>query len=181
MNKQQFIKIKWVFISFITISIWSILIWQHLHEGVPSHYLLQRSDLPNISNWWGGLLLPALTWLALSRAQKRILQSPPEHSLLLFKQTFIRLLIALCYGAMLSMCFVKGFSEISSVMFPAILLFALFIRVYREEFILGFILGMSLTFGAVLPTIFGVLIALVSAIVYFCAQFFCTQIKRLKR
>ncbi|MFT6736904.1 MAG: hypothetical protein ACJA0G_001034, partial [Kangiellaceae bacterium] len=103
-----------------------------------------------------------------------------EHELLLCKKIFIRFFIALCYGAMLSLSFVTGFSEISSVMFPAILLFAMFIRVYREEFILGFILSMSFTFGAVLPTIFGALIAIVSAIVYFCSQFIYAQVKKLK-
>jgi hypothetical protein len=180
MNEQRFRVIKLVFVGLITLNIWSILIWQHLHEGVPSHYLLQSSDLPNISNWWGGLVLPVLTWLALAGVHKRILKSPPEHELLLCKKIFIRFFIALCYGAMLSLSFVTGFSEISSVMFPAILLFAMFIRVYREEFILGFILSMSFTFGAVLPTIFGALIAIVSAIVYFCSQFIYAQVKKLK-
>jgi len=179
MNEQQLSAVKWYFVGFISLTIWSILTWQYLHQGVPSHHLLQRADLPAISNWWGAVLLPFLTWLALTRIQQRILKSPAEHTLLLCKQVVISFFIALGYGAILSLCFVKGYSEVSAVMFPAILFFALFFRVYREEFILAFILSMSITFGAVLPTIFGAVIALASAIVYFFVRFIYSQAKTL--
>ena len=46
----------------VTLAIWSVLIWQHFHDGVPAHHLLQNPDLPRMSNWFGGLLLPVLTW-----------------------------------------------------------------------------------------------------------------------
>ena len=179
MNEQQLSAIKWYFVGFITLAIGSLLLWQYLHAGVPSHYLLQRADLPEISNWWGGILLPFLTWLAMSRVQKRIVASPAESRLRLGKLVLISFMLALCYGAMLSIAFVKGYTDISAVLFPAILIFALFFRVYREEFILGFILSMSITFGAVLPTIFGAVIALASAIVYFFVRFIYSQVKTL--
>jgi hypothetical protein len=56
---------------------------------------------------------------------------------------------------------------------------AIFIRVYREEFVLGFILSMSLTFAAVLPPIFAAVMALLSAMVYFLAQFFWVKINKI--
>ncbi|MFT5038844.1 MAG: hypothetical protein ACI94L_001414 [Flavobacteriaceae bacterium] len=56
---------------------------------------------------------------------------------------------------------------------------AIFIRVYREEFVLGFILSMSLTFAAVLPTIFAAVMALLFAVVYFLAQFFWVKINKI--
>lgn len=179
MNEQQFSQIKWYFVGFVTLTIWATLIWQYLHEGVPNHHLLQRADLPAISNWWGGVLLPVLSWLALARIQKRILKSPPENKPLLFRQVSISFYISLLYGAMLSLFFVYGYSEVTSVMFPGILFFAIFFRVYREEFILGFILSMSFTFGAVLSTIFGTLIALSSAIVYFLVHFIWLGVKKI--
>jgi hypothetical protein len=37
---------------------------------------------------------------------------------------------------------------------------------------------MSLTFGAVLPTIFAAVMALLSAMIYFLAQFFWVKIKK---
>ncbi|MFZ4477382.1 MAG: hypothetical protein ACOYPR_19455, partial [Saprospiraceae bacterium] len=58
--------------AIVTIVIFGLLFWQHLHGGVPSHHILQRADLPEISNWWGGLLLPVLTWLGLGRIEKRL-------------------------------------------------------------------------------------------------------------
>ena len=179
MNEQQLSATKWYFVGFITLAIWSLLLWQYLHAGVPSHYLLQRADLPEISNWWGGILLPFLTWLAMVRVQKRIVKPPTENRSLLCKQVFISFILALCYGAMLAISFVKGYTDISAVLFPAILIFALFFRVYRAEFILGFILSMSITFGAVLPTIFGAIIASASAIVYFVVRFIYSQVKNL--
>jgi hypothetical protein len=56
---------------------------------------------------------------------------------------------------------------------------AIFIRVYREEFVLGFILSMTLTFAAALPTIFAAIMALLSALVYFLAKFFWVKINKI--
>ncbi|MFT5635800.1 MAG: hypothetical protein ACI89T_001254 [Cognaticolwellia sp.] len=178
MNEQQLSTIKWYFLGFITLAISTLLLWQYSHAGVPSHYLLQRADLPEISNWWGGILLPFLTWLALARIQKRIIKLPKEQAPRHCIQAFISFIIAMCYGAMLSLSFVEGYTDISAVLFPAILIFALFFRVYREEFILGFILSMSITFGAVLPTIFGAVIALASALVYFSVRLISSLVKK---
>jgi len=183
MNEQQFSAIKWYFVSFITFSIWSLLLWQYSHGGVPSHYFLQRADMPELSNWWGALLLPVLTWLAMARIQKRLFMpatTPATKDIrLLTIQVLLSFIIALCYGAILSLAFFTGNAAVSAVMFPAILFFALFFRVYRAEFILGLILGMSITFGAVLPTIFATLIALASAVVYFSVRFIYAQIKNI--
>ena len=38
------------------------LAWEHFHGGVVSHHLLNRADLPAISNAWGAVFLPALAW-----------------------------------------------------------------------------------------------------------------------
>jgi len=179
MNKQQLSTLKWSFVGLITLTIWTLLLWQYLHAGVPSHYLLQRADLPEISNWWGGILLPFLTWLALARIQKRIIKLPKDQAPRHCVQALISFIIALCYGAMLSLSFVKGYTDISAILFPAILVFALFFKVYREEFILGFILSMSITFGAVLPTIFGAVIALAAAAVYFLVRFIYSRVKKI--
>ncbi len=179
MEEQKISTLKSYFVGFITLTIWSILVWQYLHDGVPSHHLLQRADLPEISNWWGAVLLPVLTWLSLERIHKRIKMSPTERKNMLYKQALFSFIIALCYGAILSISFVNGYSAVSSVMFPGILFFALFFRVYRAEFILGFILSMTITFGAVLPTIFGTVIALAAAAVYFFVQFIFRQVKNI--
>ena len=179
MNPQQFTAIKWYFVSMITITIWSLLLWQYSHGGVPSHYFLQRADMPELSNWWGGISLPFLSWLALTRIESRILKSPTEQQPKLCKQVLISFVIALGYGAILSFSFVNGYATVPTIMFPSILVFALFFRVYREEFILGFILSMSITFGGILPVIFGTMIALASASLYFLGQFISSKIKNI--
>jgi hypothetical protein len=51
---------------------WTWLVWRHFHGGMPSHHFLDRADMPAISNGWGGLLLPWMTWFLLGRVQRRV-------------------------------------------------------------------------------------------------------------
>jgi len=179
MNKQQFSQIKWAFTALITLIIWSMLIWQYLHDGVPIHYLFRNPDLPAISNWWGGFILPVLSWVLVGRIQKRILKLSDLQSARHCKITLINFVISLIYGALLSLAFIYGYEEVSSVMFPGILVFAVFFKVYREEFLLGFILSMSVTFGAVLSTLFGSIIASISVVVYFLVRFIWSKVQNI--
>jgi hypothetical protein len=178
MTEQQLSRIRLYFTGLVMLIIWSMLIWQYSNAGVPSHHLLHRADLPAISNWWGGLLLPALSWIMLGRIQKRILKQPSNS----VNQYSIRVsagfICALIYGGILSFSFINGYAQVSSVMFYGILFFAIFLKVYREEYLLGFILSMSFTIGAVLPTVFGAIIATVSAIIYFVVHYIWSGIKK---
>ncbi|HSF52731.1 MAG TPA: hypothetical protein VLA71_03215, partial [Algoriphagus sp.] len=47
-----------------------------------------------------------------------------------------------------------------------VLLAALFLPIYRAECLLGFVFGMTYTFGAVLPTLVGSILALIGAAIY---------------
>jgi hypothetical protein len=58
--------------SVVTILIFGLLLWGHFHGGVPAHHILNQKDLPEISNWWGGLLLPILTWFLFGRIETRL-------------------------------------------------------------------------------------------------------------
>ena len=122
----------------------------------------------------GGLLLPAISWVLVSRVQKRS-KSESEANIVYAKNSDIGFIAAFLYGVMLSMTFINGYDEISSIMLPGILFFSIFFRVYREELILS----MSFTLGAVLPMIFGTLIALLSAVVYFSMQFIWVRLKKI--
>lgn len=178
MNEKQLSRFNAYFVGFVILTIWSLLIWQYFHDGVPSHHFLQSADYPAMSNWWGGLLLPILSWGLLARIKNRLIKSSPESVALLSKKAAISFVISLVYGAILSLTFLYGYSDVSAVLFPGILFFALFFRVYREEFILGFILSMSFVFGAILPIIFGTVIATCSAIVYFFVHFILSCLKK---
>lgn len=179
MNEKQLSQLNVYFVGFVTLTIWSMLIWQYFNEGVPSHHLLQRADYPAMSNWWGGLLLPVLSWGLLARIKKRIINSPSENFPVLVKQASVGLVLSLVYGTILSLTFLYGYSDVAAVLFPGILFFALFFRVYREEFLLGFILSMSFVFGAILPIIFAAVIAIASAIVYFTMHFIWSRLKNI--
>ena len=146
----------------VTIAIWSLLLWNHFHGGIPSHHILARKDLPEISNAWGGLLLPLLTWFLLYRIQKRI-GSNADKTLKI--NVLYGFLAALFFGILLSTSFTLGF-KMESKMLMSVFVIALFFPIYRAEYLLGFVLGMTFTFGAVLPTLIGSILVLISAILY---------------
>jgi len=56
----------------------SHLFWEYINGGVLSHYLLNRSGFPSISNGWGIVILPLLAWFSTSRIKKRI-TFPPDY------------------------------------------------------------------------------------------------------
>lgn len=171
MTEQQLSRTRLYFTALVTLIAWSMLTWQNLHDGVPAHHLLHRADLPAVSNWWGGVLLPLLSWIMLGRINRRILRQATEDQTQYLTFVLAGFGCALSYGAMLSFAFINGFEQVASAMFYGILFFALFWRVYREEYLLGFILSMSVTVGAVLPTIFAALIAVVAAIIHAGVQY----------
>ena len=168
MNGKKFFKFRLYFTGIITIFIWTLLVWDYYHGGVPSHHILARKDLPEFSNWWGGLIIPLLTWFLSYRVKKRAIKEKDENS-----QTSkfpINILYgfsaALFYGMILSAFFTFGNTEIPGYMMMAIILLGLFLPIYRAECILGFVLGMTFTFGAILPTIAGSVLALIAFLIY---------------
>jgi hypothetical protein len=161
-------KFRLYFTGIVTIVIWTLLAWNHFHGGVPSHNILAREDLPAISNWWGGLLLPLLTWFLLYRIQKRIMRDNVEA----LKKSKLPVNIlygftdALLFGILLAAFFTFGYSHICGYMVNGLFLHALFFPVYRAECLLGFVLGMTFTFGAVLPTGVGSILVVIGVVLY---------------
>lgn len=157
MNQATFKKTGLTILALISISIWALLIWQHFHGGVPSHSFMARKDMPSISNWWGALLLPLLTYFSLYRVQKR-LAKVEENSVIPTKQiqsTVLLFLLGLTYTGLMSYCFATDKSAINGVLFQGLFLLAALLPIYRAEFLLGFVIGMTYTFGAILPTFIG--------------------------
>jgi len=73
---------------------------------------------------------------------------------------------ALLFGILLSTFYTLGYSDIPGLMVNSIFIIALFFPIYRAECLLGFVIGMTFTFGAVLPTGIGSIFALIGAVLY---------------
>jgi fatty-acid desaturase len=168
MDERMFFKVRLYFTGIVTFAIWTLLAWNYYHGGVPSHHILDNKDLPAISNWWGGLLLPFLTWFLLYRIQKRIDRhnNGSSETSNYQKHLLYRFAGALLFGVLLAVFFTFGYSDIPGYMVLGLFPVALFFPIYRAECLLGFVIGMTFTFGAVLPTVVVSILALVCAILY---------------
>jgi len=168
MTGQQFLRMRLRFSGLVAFVIWLVLLWKHFHGGVPKHHLLHNAAMPGISCWWDALVLPALTCLILTRARVRLVhqgeetggpQKSSRHALLGFA-------VALLVGVMLSVLFTGGQNSALSYLVDGLFILALFLPIYRAESMLGFVLGMTFTFGAVLPLLFASFVAIVAALLY---------------
>lgn len=142
------------------------LAWEHFHGGIIRHHILNRSDLPAISNAWGAVFLPLVTWYLIGRVIKRVAPVEdgrpgglPSHVLFGFAG-------ALLFGLLLSGGFALRQSALTEVLFQGLLLLALLLPVYRAECVLGFVLGMTFVFGVVLPTAIASIIAMLSMLLH---------------
>jgi hypothetical protein len=161
-------KIRIAFITTVSIGIWALLIWQHFHGGVPSHSFMARKDMPSISNWWGGLLLPLLAYSSLFRLKKR-LNLTTVNSIISVKQLQSVLLLfgaGLLYAGAMAYCFETDKGDINGILFQGLFVLALIFPLYRAEFFLGFVIGLTYTFGAILPTFIAVVFVSLSFIVH---------------
>jgi hypothetical protein len=151
--------------------------WEYTHGGVPAHHLLNSPDLPAISNWWGLLVVPLLVWFLVGRIQRRAATLVQTGSRERFRTlTQARFAATLLWGAALALAFTLGHPAVNWIFFAAFGA-ALFVHAWRAEYVLGFALGMTFSFGAVLP----VLIASVIAAVSFAAHLLAGTALRLAR
>jgi len=129
------------------------LVWEALHGGIVSHHLMQRADMPGLSNLWGLLILPALAAWAAGRLP------PAPASRRDWLPVALGFLVPLLLGAALSLAFTLKLQALTEIIFFGLMLLALLLPAHRPESLLGFVLGMSWTFGAVLPLLVGGVIA----------------------
>jgi len=138
------------------------LAYEHFTGGVQAHHFLARGDLPSISNWYALLVLPLLGGLVALRARAHT-------SALRWAGVPVPVLVAmaaaLVYGALLAISFEFGARDLTHVVFFGLFVLALLVPLYRVEFLAGFVLGMTLTFGPVLPLLIASFVALASLIV----------------
>ncbi|WP_448142757.1 hypothetical protein [Stenotrophomonas bentonitica] len=132
--------------------------WEYTHGGIRSHHLLNRADLPTISNAWGLLVLPVLGWLAGSVVARRA-----SAAFSVAHKALAGFFGALAAGCALSVAFIAGSESAAGAVFLGVLLSGLVLPTYRAEYLFGFVLGMTFVFGSILPTLFGLLAVGISA------------------
>ena len=140
--------------------------WEHLHFGIASHDVLNRADLPAVSNAWGLLLLPPLGWFPGGIALRVAALAPMNGTNRPPGSVVVGFFGALLSGVLFAVSFAAGYENAAPLLLQCLLLAALALRVYRAECVPGFVLGMAFTFGAILPTTVAATTAVVSAIVY---------------
>ena len=158
MNDQPFKLHRLLLVVAASLYIWALLAFEHYNGGVVSHHLLHREDLPAISNWWGALVLPLLSWFLTGRIYKRVVTAYPFVVVAGF-------IAALLFGVLLSVLFVYQQQMLPGLMLSLPVL-ALLFPLYRAECLLGFVLGMCVIFGALIPTGVGTLVVLMSFILH---------------
>lgn len=135
------------------------LTYEHFTGGVLSHHLLHRPDLPAISNWFELITLPLLGVVLGLRIRTHPSSTRwagvPVPVLAAF-------LGALIYGVVIAVLFSLGAENITSAALLGLFLCALVLPVYRIEYILGFVAGMTFTIGGILPLLFALIIATMS-------------------
>lgn len=149
-----------------TLLIWCHVIWDYFHGGIPTHYILHDDNLPGIPNWIGAIVLPFFTWLLLYRIHLRVDKKTPN---VRFRTLVYRFLAALLVAITVSVCFTMGIDIIDYIML-ALLVLALIFPLYRSEYLLGWVFGSSFTFGAVIPMVFGSMLAAMFYILYKIAK-----------
>jgi hypothetical protein len=168
MSAYRFQQWRIYLVVLVTIAELAHLAWEYFHGGVRAHHFLARSDMPAFSNWLGLLVLPALAWFAGGRVEKRMARKSVsgEVSAKLPASVIAGFVGASLLGILLSASFMTGHDSVSSALFQGMLLLALLLPAYRAECLLGFVLGMTFTFGAVLPVFIGSVIVLISAVAH---------------
>lgn len=150
--------------------------WELARGGVRSHHLLAQPELPSFSNAWGLLTLPVLGWLASWVVTRRAAGVPGAAGLAVFA-----FLGALLVGLALSSSFALGFDTATPVIFFAALASGLVFRTYRVECVFGFVLGMLVVFGGVLPVLIATVAASLSALSHFVLWPACAWMWRTLR
>ncbi len=183
-HADRFPDLRLRFVATLTLAYWALLAWQHLHDGVPAHSFAARDDMPAISNWWGALTIPVFSWALTGLIQGSLSafgtdRSAADASLRVSAVAFVA---ALIYGAAMATLF--RFDRESSVL--ATLFFALpvigaVVPIFRPEFVLGFVLGMTYTFGPVLPLVVAFGVALASGLVHVLLRPLLLRLARVAR
>lgn len=151
---------RWLITALVALAELGHLAWQVLHGGIQRHHLLNQADLPAISNAWGAVFLPLLAWFLAGRLLRRA--TDPQAAKALAVVTFGSLIA----GIALSLAFLYGNADAPAYVLLGIMAIGLVLPTYRAEYVLGFVLGMAVTFGPILPALVASFLAAMAAMAH---------------
>jgi len=137
----------------------SFVAFEYFNGGVRTHHFLARGDLPGFSNWLSLLVLPLLGVVLSVRAKS---EQGGRASGILSPTLAAATAGSLAYGAAIAASFHFGLEQVSLVLFLGLFLGAIAFPVYRAEYIFGFVVGMTIAFGSVIPLAFALFFGTVS-------------------
>lgn len=105
-----------------------------------------------------------LTWFLLYRIEQRINDNKLDEPDTLGAIGY-RFFGALLFGIILSFFFSIG-TDMPSHMMTGLLIISFFIPIYKAEYLLGFVIGLTYTFGAILPIGIGAILTIITVIAY---------------
>ncbi|QIE58105.1 hypothetical protein G5B37_00540 [Rasiella rasia] len=144
-----------------------VLVWEYFNGGVKTHYMLQSDDLPGISNYWNLLVIAILSWCTLFFVSKRTsTQDATAISSQVLKKALKRCLVACAAGIALGILFLSGLEQATNALMLGLFLVSFIIPIYKFEYLLGFVLGLTYAVGATLPTFFGLILIGIFYITY---------------
>jgi hypothetical protein len=163
-------KIRFVFIGTVTLLIWAHLGWDYFHEGVPSHTILVLESKPEISNWWGGIVVPLLTWFLLYRIQHRLNENNDTYETKDLRYVAYGFFGSLLFGILFPYFYLNGHSLSDSSKHEYVMLTLIFtsffIPLYRAEYLLGLVIGMTYALGPIIPIGVGIILVILFAVTY---------------
>lgn len=159
------LRIRILITSLVTLLVWGHILWDHLHGGIPTHFLLHDDNLPGIPNWLGAIVLPFFTWFLLYRIHTRIDWPDIPVASESLRKVILRFILAFLISVSIAIFFTMEIDIIEYIM-GSIFILAFFFPLYKSEFLLGWVLGSTFTFGAIIPMGFGSIFALIFFIFY---------------
>jgi hypothetical protein len=138
------------------------LAFEYFNGGVKTHHFLARADLPGFSNWLALVILPLVAVILAVRVRS---ETSDRSRSLLPRTIAIPLVGSFIYGAVLAASFYFGASQVSLAAFVGLFISAVALPLYRVEYGLGFILGMTVVFGSAIPLFFSIAFGALSYLV----------------
>ncbi|MFD2561545.1 hypothetical protein [Aquimarina rubra] len=163
MITQKILQNKFLFIIPVTVLVGLHILWEYFNGGVTTHYLLAREDLPGISNWWGLLTIPLLSWILISLSKWLHNKNQTTYSISKITNGFIG---GLVFGILISLLWEFRLENILSYAILLPIPIALFLRVHLPGNLLGFIIGLTYTFGGILPIGIGTVLIIGSFLIW---------------